>query len=66
MVKYHAGRGYAALSVNWGGRPMEGTKPGKANTDWGAGDPTQNNVRGYFNLQAGDSSKPTPWSSVSN
>ena len=54
LVKYHAGRGYAALSVNWGGRPMEGAKPGEANTDWGAVDPTQNNVRGYFNLQPGD------------
>ena len=28
FVKYHARRGYAALSVNWGGRPMEGAKPG--------------------------------------
>ena len=54
LVKYHAGCGYAALSVNWGGRPMEGAKPSEANTDWGAVDPTQNNVRGYFNLQPGD------------
>ena len=54
LVKYHAGRGYAALSVNWGGRPMEGAKPGEANTDWGAVDPTQNNVPGYFNVLPGD------------
>jgi len=53
LVKYHARRGYAALSVNWGGRPMEGAKPGEANTDWGAVDPTQNNVRGYFNVEPG-------------
>ena len=54
LVKYHALRGYAALSVNWGGRPMEGSKPGEANTDWGAVDPTQNNVRGYFNVAPGE------------
>ena len=54
LVKYHARRGYAALSVNWGGRPMEGAKPAEANTDWGAVDPTQNNVRGYFNVEPGE------------
>ena len=54
LVKYHAGRGYAALSVNWGGRPMEGAKPGEENTDWGVVDPTQNNVRGYFNVEPGE------------
>lgn len=54
LVKYHARRGYAALSVNWGGRPMEGAKPGEANTDWGAVDPTQNNVPGYFNVAPGE------------
>ncbi len=54
LVKYHARRGYAVLSVNWGGRSMEGAKPGEANTDWGAVDPTQNNVRGYFNVEPGD------------
>ena len=54
LVKYHAGRGYAALSVNWGGRPMEGAKAGETNTDWGAVDPTQNNVPGYFNVLPGD------------
>ena len=54
LVKYYARRGYAALSVNWGGRPMEGAKPGEDNTDWGAVDPTQNNVRGYFNVEPGE------------
>ena len=54
LVKYHARRGYAALSVNWGGRPMEGAKPDEANTDWGAVDPTQNNVPGYFNVAPGE------------
>ena len=32
LVKYHAKRGYAALSVNWGGRPMEAAELGEANT----------------------------------
>ncbi len=52
-VKYYASRGYACLSVNWGGREMEEARPGDANTDWGAVDPTQKNVPGYFNLKPG-------------
>lgn len=52
-VKTYVGRGYAALSVNWGGREMEGAKPGDSNTDWGSVDPTQQNVPGYFNLLPG-------------
>ena len=54
LVKFHATQGYGALSVNWGGKPMEGAKPGEANTDWGAVDPTQNNVHGYFNMEPGE------------
>ncbi|MCA9174947.1 MAG: dienelactone hydrolase family protein [Planctomycetales bacterium] len=50
IVKQYAKRGYATLSVNWGGRPMEGAQPDDPNTDWGAVDPTQNNVGGYSNL----------------
>jgi dienelactone hydrolase len=53
-VKTYVGRGYAALSVNWGGREMENAKPGDPNTDWGSVDPTQQNVPGYFNLLPGD------------
>jgi dienelactone hydrolase len=53
-VKTYVGRGYAALSVNWGGREMEDAKPGDPNTDWGTVDPTQENVPGYFNLLPGD------------
>ena len=34
-VKYYARRGYACLSINWGGREMEGARPGDPNTDWG-------------------------------
>ena len=50
VVKAYANRGYATLSVNWGGRPMENAQPDDPNTDWGAVDPTQNNVGGYSNL----------------
>ncbi len=53
-VEFYAKRGYACLSVNWGGREMENAKAGDPNTDWGAVDPTQNNVPGYFNLRPGD------------
>lgn len=53
-VKTYVGRGYAALSVNWGGREMENAKLGDLNTDWGSVDPTQQNVPGYFNLLPGD------------
>ncbi len=52
-VKALVARGYAALSVNWGGREMEDAKPGDANTDWGAVDPTQQNVPGYSTLLPG-------------
>ena len=53
-VAFYARRGYACLSVNWGGREMEDAKPGDPNTDWGAVDPTQTNVPGYANLKPGD------------
>ncbi|QDU93711.1 alpha/beta hydrolase family protein [Lignipirellula cremea] len=53
-VEFYAKRGYACLSINWGGREMEDAKPGDANTDWGAVDPTQQNVPGYFNLKPGE------------
>lgn len=53
-VEFYAKRGYACLSINWGGREMENAKGGDPNTDWGAVDPTQKNVPGYFNMKAGD------------
>jgi len=52
-VEFYAKRGYACLSINWGGREMEGAKPDEPNTHWGAVDPTQQNVPGYFNLKPG-------------
>ncbi|MGB1927225.1 MAG: alpha/beta hydrolase family protein, partial [Rubripirellula sp.] len=50
VVKRYAKRGYATLSVNWGGRIMENATEDEPNTNWGAVDPTQNNVAGYSNL----------------
>ena len=55
-VEFYAKRGYACLSINWGGREMENANEGDPNTDWGAVDPTQKNVPGYFNLKPGDKS----------
>lgn len=52
-VEFYAKRGYACLSINWGGREMEDAQPGDPNTDWGAVDPTQQNVPGYLNLLPG-------------
>ena len=54
LVKEMAQRGYATLSINWGGREMEDARTGEENTDWGAVDPTQNNVPGYSSLQPND------------
>ncbi len=53
-VTFYAQRGYACLSVNWGGRDMEQAQHGDPNTDWGAVDPTQTNVPGYLNLRPGE------------
>ncbi|MCA9080045.1 MAG: acetylxylan esterase [Planctomycetaceae bacterium] len=53
-VDYYARRGYACLSINWGGREMEQAQPDDPNTDWGAVNPTQTNVPGYFNLRPGE------------
>lgn len=53
-VEFYAKRGYACLSINWGGREMEDAQDGDPNTDWGAVDPTQQNVPGYFNLKPGE------------
>lgn len=52
-VEFYAKKGYACLSINWGGREMENANEGDPNTDWGAVDPTQQNVSGYFNVQPG-------------
>jgi hypothetical protein len=52
-VEFYAKQGYACLSINWSGREMEEGRPGDPNTDWGAVDPTRQNVPGYFNLKPG-------------
>lgn len=60
-VKLLVARGYAALSVNWGGsgsgeapfNAVEGARPGDPNTEWGAVDPSQLNARAYSSLLPG-------------
>jgi len=60
-VRFLVERGYAAASVNWGGRgagsgpfnAVEGAGDGEPNTDWGAVDPSQCNVPGYATLRPG-------------
>jgi len=60
-VKFLVARGYAALSVNWGGsgtgqppfNSPDGAQPGDPNTDWGAVDPSQLNVPGYSSMLPG-------------
>ena len=60
-VKFLVGRGYAAISVNWGGsgtgkapfNSCEKSEPGDPNTDWGAVDPSQLNVQGYSTMLPG-------------
>lgn len=54
LVEYYVSRGYACISVNWGGRPLDDKNPDWPNTDWGKVDPTQKNVPGYNSL------RPTP------
>ncbi|MHB1037300.1 MAG: alpha/beta hydrolase family protein [Pirellulales bacterium] len=50
-VIFQALNGYAGLSINWGGNPMEGTKAGEPNTDWGALDATQKHNTHYGTMQ---------------
>ena len=60
-VKLLVERGYAALSVNWGGNgdgqppfnSPEGAQPGDPNTDWDAVDPSQLNAPGYQSILPG-------------
>ncbi len=60
-VKFLVARGYAGLSVNWGGsgngmppfNSPEGARPEDPNTDWGAVDPSQLNVPGYSSIEPG-------------
>jgi dienelactone hydrolase len=60
-VKLLVARGYAALSVNWGGsgtgktpfNTCEKSEPGDPNTDWGAVDPSQLNAERYSSILPG-------------
>jgi len=60
-VRFLVSRGYAGLSVNWGGNGdgeapfnfVEGAEPGDLNTDWGVVDPSQLNAAGYDSILPG-------------
>ncbi len=60
-VKLLVARGYAALSVNWGGsgtgkapfNTCEKSEPDDPNTEWGAVDPSQLNASGYGSILPG-------------
>ena len=46
-VIWAAENGYAGLSINWLGNPMDKMEAGDANTDWGAIDATQKHNTHY-------------------
>ena len=50
-VRDTARNGYACLSINWGGRKMEGANDGDPNTDWGSIDATQNHNEHYASIK---------------
>jgi pimeloyl-ACP methyl ester carboxylesterase len=50
-VVFQAQNGYAGLSINWGGNPMDGMKEGEPNTDWGALDATQRHNDHYGTMK---------------
>jgi dienelactone hydrolase len=43
-----AKNGYAAIAINWGGKPMAGQLPGEPGTDWGAVDATQTGHNSHY------------------
>ncbi|MGD0090413.1 MAG: dienelactone hydrolase family protein [Planctomycetota bacterium] len=53
-VIFMALNGYAGLSINWGGNPMEGMKDGEPNTDWGALDATQKGHNSHYSSMKPD------------
>ncbi|MFW6107467.1 MAG: alpha/beta hydrolase family protein [bacterium] len=48
MVTFAALNGYAALSINWGAKPLEGVGEDEPNTDWGALDATQDGHNTHY------------------
>ncbi|NQU22734.1 MAG: acetylxylan esterase [Candidatus Nealsonbacteria bacterium] len=48
IVEAAAANGYAAISINWGGKPMKDQMPGDPGTDWGAVDATQDGHNGHY------------------
>ena len=48
MVEAEAANGYAAIAINWGGKPMKDQKTGDPGTDWGAVDATQDGHNSHY------------------
>jgi len=48
VVEAAAANGYASISINWSGKPMDDQKPGDAGTDWGALDATQTTHNSHY------------------
>jgi len=48
MVEAAAANGYAAISINWGGKPMKDQAEGDPATDWGAVDATQDGHNDHY------------------
>ncbi|MBC8216977.1 MAG: acetylxylan esterase [Planctomycetes bacterium] len=65
-AKYGAENGYACLSINWGGREMEGAQSGDPTTDWGAVDATQTGHNSHYGSLAPDHLTLDPFESPRN
>ena len=55
MVEAAAANGYACISINWGGKPMNDQKEGDPGTDWGAMDATQSGHNSHYGSLKPDS-----------
>jgi len=52
-VEYYVRRGYACISINWGGKELGENSIGQDATDWGAIDPTQKHPGQYMSFRPG-------------
>ncbi|MFT5498081.1 MAG: dienelactone hydrolase [Kiritimatiellia bacterium] len=63
---YAANNGYAGLSINWGGRPMEKALADEPTTDWGAVDATQAGHNSHYSSLLPDKLTIDPFESPRN
>lgn len=74
IVAYHVSRGYACISINWGGKVLE--RPKTPNTDWGKVSPGftgpkpfsfrgMNVLPGPYSIEAGEHPKNSNWYLIS-